>query len=252
MTVDGFRSELAQPFVGYDDRVAARFWSRIDAVNARLGVAFHGLEHVPERGALFVMNHAFGWDAMLPMAAVRRATGRRVWALGEHLWWKLPFVRTLAAQVGTVDGTPEHAQELLSAAELVMVMPGGMREALKPVELRYRLLWGERTGFVRSAFRAGVPIVPIAAVGSDELFALVGDAYARGRRWLHLDFPLPRPAWAHPWRKAYELSYRFGEPIEARGYPGEDEAHMLRRVRNEVRGAIEGMIDEALSARVLS
>jgi 1-acyl-sn-glycerol-3-phosphate acyltransferase len=251
MVVDGFRTELARPFVGYDEAVASRFWAQVDAVNAWLGVAVSGLEHVPEGGALFVMNHAFGWDAMLPMAAIRKQTGRRVWALGEHLWWKLPIMRTLAARVGTVDGTPAHAQELLEAGELVLVMPGGMREALKPVELRYRLLWGERMGFVRCAHRARVPIVPIAAIGSDELFALVGDAYARGRRWLGIDFPLPRPTWARPWQKMRELSYCIGEPIEARAYPGEDEAHMLRRVRNEVRGAIEGMIDEALSARVL-
>ena len=51
-------------------------------------------------------------------------------------------------------------------------------EALKPRELRYRLLWGHRYGFIRAAIRNRTPISPLAAIGSDELFDFVGDAYA--------------------------------------------------------------------------
>jgi len=52
----------------------------------------------------------------------------------------------------------------LSHDQLVLVMPGGVREALKPRELRYRLLWGHRYGFVRAALRNQTPIVPVASV----------------------------------------------------------------------------------------
>jgi 1-acyl-sn-glycerol-3-phosphate acyltransferase len=252
MALDGFRPTQAVPFVGYDEAVAEPFWRGVAELGERLGVELSGIEHLPPGGALLVMNHAFGWDAMLPMAAIRARTGRRVWALGEHLWWKLPFVRRLACAVGTVDGTPEHAQALLERGELVLVMPGGMREALKPVELRYRLLWGDRLGFVRCAWHAGVPIVPVAGFGADEIIGLSGDAFARGRQWLRIDFPLPRPTWGIPWIRPQKLSYELGEPIEVRPYPDEDEAHMLRRVRDGVRGSIEGMLDERLAARVVA
>ena len=250
MALDGFRPQLNRPFVGYDEHVASRFWRAASIAGERLGVRYRGLERVPRGGALFVMNHAFGWDAVFPMAAIRQATGRRVWALGEHIWWKLPFVRTFVSRVGTVDGTREHALELLRSGELVLVMPGGMREALKPVELRYRLLWGDRLGFVRVAHEAGVPIVPIAAIGADELVELVGDAYERGRRWLGGALPLPRPKWGLPWVHPTPLSYELGEPIEVRAYPDENDEHLWRRVRDEVRGSLEGMLDEALAARV--
>lgn len=248
--LDGFDRRSAEAFVGYDPVAADRFWSFVDAASRRMKVEVHGIERLPKGRAVLVMNHAFGWDAMLPMAAIRKATGRRVWALGEHLWWKIPFLRKLAAAVGTVDGTPANVDALLRSEDLVLVMPGGLREAMKPRELRYRLLWGRRYGFVRAAVRNGAPLVPIAGIGADELFDLVGDAYARGRRFLGIDFPIPRPAWGLPLLHPHQLSYFIGEPISSRPMPGESEDETIARIRREVRGALEELIDDALAARV--
>lgn len=61
------------------------------------------------------------------------------------------------------------------AGELVLVLPGGLCEAVKPHELRYRLLWGHRYGFVRAALRHGAPLVPVASLGADDIIHLVGD-----------------------------------------------------------------------------
>lgn len=247
--IDGFKDEDAAPFVGYEPRSSARFWSRVDALRRWLDAEVLGIENLPRGRALIVMNHAFGWDAMLPMAAIRQRTGRRVWALGEHAWWKFPFLRKLAANVGTVDGTPENVDRLLSANELVLVLPGGLRESMKPRELRYRLIWGKRFGFVRAAMRNRAPLVPLAAIGSDEVFDLVGDPFARGKRLLGVDFPLPRPAWGLPIVHRSHLRYVVGEPIETAPRPGEEEETAVRRVRREIRGAIEEILDEELAAR---
>jgi 1-acyl-sn-glycerol-3-phosphate acyltransferase len=250
MSFDAFEPELARAFKGYDDAAADRFFRLVERAGERLGVEFSGLEHVPDGAAILVMNHAFGWDAMLPMAALRRFHRRRVWVLGEHLWWKLPFLRTLAARVGTVDGTPQNVDELLAAGELVLLLPGGLREALKPSELRYRLLWGTRYGFVRAAIRHKAPLVPVAGIGADEVFELAGDAFARGRKWLRRDFPLPRPAWGLPIVHRRALRYMLGEPVQPTLVPGEDEEKAVRRIRREVRGAIEEMLDEELARRL--
>ena len=123
----------------------------------RLHVEVIGIERLPPGRALLVANHAFGWDILFAMSAIRAKTGRPVWALGEHVWWKVPGARWIAAELGTVDGTPENVDALLSRDEIVLVLPGGIREALKPRELRYRLLWGHRYGFVRAAIRNHAP-----------------------------------------------------------------------------------------------
>lgn len=247
--IDGFELRSTDAFVGYDDARAERFWSAVHWASRAVRAAVEGIDRIPPGRALLVMNHAFGWDAMIPMAAIRAVTGRRVWALGEHLWWKIPGLRRAAVAVGTVDGTPANVDRLLAADELVLVLPGGLREAMKPAELRYRLLWGERRGFVRAALRNGAPLVPIAGLGADEIFDLVGDAYARGRRWLGRDFPVPRPAWGLPVPHLRGLRYIVGEPVIPRAIPGEEEEARVQRVRREIRGALEELIAEGLASR---
>jgi 1-acyl-sn-glycerol-3-phosphate acyltransferase len=217
----------------------------VDRLALALHVDVRGIENIPTTRALLVTNHAFGFDAGLLVARIRALTGRRVWTLGEHAWWRLPGLRRLAAAAGTVDGTPENAKRLLDADELVLVLPGGLREAMKPRELRYRLLWGHRYGFVRAAIASRAPIVPIASLGADDLFELVGDAFARARR-LHLPFPLPRPA---HWMPHLEpLRYVIGEPIPIDGVSSEE--HAVRRLRREVEGALHEMFEAGLARRV--
>lgn len=249
MVIDGFTPEQARAFGGYDDAVARRFWRETGRFARAIGASFRGLELVPPGGALIVGNHAFGWDIALPMAAIAEATGRRVWALGEHLWWKVPFVRRAAAAVGTVDGTNENVDALLSAGELVFVMPGGLREAVKPRELRYRLLWGQRFGFVRAALRNRVPLVPLAGLGADDLFDFVGDAFARGASLGLAGLPIPKPRYGIPWIRRHRLEYEVGAPVVPRLFDGEAEAEGVLRIRREIRGALEELIDEGLARR---
>ncbi len=232
----------------YSEPFARRFMRFLDRVADKLDVEVVGIENLPPGRALLVTNHAFGFDAALLMARIEAATGRRVWVLGEHAWWVIPGLRRLAAAVGTVDGTQENADRLLSADELVLVMPGGLREALKPRELRYRLLWGNRYGFVRAALRNRAPIVPIASLGPEEIFDLVGNPWKRSRR-LHLPFPLPRPAHLLPIPRRAPIRYVIGEPIPVDRCGDVDEETAVRRLRREVEGALHEVFEERLASR---
>ncbi|MBX3232530.1 MAG: acyltransferase family protein [Labilithrix sp.] len=221
----------------------------LDAVARRLRVEVTGAERLPPGRGLIVANHAFGfWDLALALARIRALTGREVWSLGEHLWWQIPIVRRIAREAGIVDGTPENADALLREDKLVLVLPGGLREALKPRELRYRLLWGRRYGFVRAAMRNDAPIIPLACIGGDDLFDIVGDAYARGRRW-HLGIPLPRPAHLLPILHPTQLRFMVGEPIPVTHRGSESDARAVRSLRREVEGAIHEMLEDELSRR---
>lgn len=250
MSVDGFHISESAAFVGYKPEVAARFFTLVERVAKRLGVRVEGLENLPEGRALLVANHAFGWDVMIPMAILARRLNRQVWVLGEHAWWKVPFVRKLAAAVGVVDGTPENADRLLEREQLVLVLPGGLREAVKPQELRYQLLWGRRYGFVRLAMRNGAPIVPLASVGTDELFDFVGNAYARGSRWFGRSIPVPLPRRILPIPHFVRIGFLFGEPIPTGDRPeSADDLGSVRRLRREVEGALHELIEDELARR---
>jgi len=247
MSFDGFVATHKDAFTGYSSPVAATVLGAIDRFGKKLRVEVRGLERLPRGRALLVANHAFGFDAVFAMARILAETGRRVWALGEHAWWSVPGLRRLAAAVGTVDGTAENVDRLLAADELVLVLPGGLREALKPRELRYRLLWGNRYGFVRAAIRSSAPIVPIASLGADDIFDLVGDAFARARS-LRLPFPLPRPAHLLPVPHLHALRFVVGEPIPVDDAATDEAAH-VRRLRREVEGALHEIFEDELTRR---
>jgi 1-acyl-sn-glycerol-3-phosphate acyltransferase len=223
MAVDGFVSTEKDAFVGFSVSVSERFFRAVDLAGRKLGVDVQGIDHLPDGGALIVANHTFGWDAAFAVARIRANTGRTVWALGEHLFWRVLLLRRLASAVGVVDGTNENADTLLSSGELVLVLPGGLREAMKPHALRYRLLWGHRYGFVRCALRNQVPLVPLACVGLDDL-----------RDHLH-----PRKA---------KLRFVIGEPIPVDGRSEDDLT--VRRLRREVEGALHELIETELARRV--
>lgn len=247
MAFDGFVPADKEAFVGYSASVTERFYSLLEQLGRKLRVDVQGMDRLPEGRALLVANHAFGfWDLGLAVARIRAETGRTVWALGEHAWWHVPLVRRLASAIGIVDGTQANLDALLRAGELVLVLPGGLREALKPRELRYRMLWGHRYGFVRAAMRWQAPLVPLACLGGDEMFDLVGDAFARGRRW-HLPIPLPRPAHLLVPLHHRRLRFVVGEPIPAGGDP--DDAGAVRRLRREVEGALHELIEEELALK---
>jgi 1-acyl-sn-glycerol-3-phosphate acyltransferase len=253
MPLDGFTAAHKKAFTGYSLPVADRVAEIVDRVGRKLRVDVEGIERLPRGRALLVANHAFGFDVAFAMARIQKETGRRVWALGEHAWWAVPGVRRLAAAVGTVDGTPENVDELLAAGELVLVLPGGLREAIKPQELRYRLLWGNRYGFVRAALRNDAPIVPLAGLGADDMFHLVGNAFTRSRK-LHLPFPLPRPAHLVPLPHLRALRFVIGEPIPVQAEHAEhaehdEQEHHVRRLRREVEGAIHEIFEDELARR---
>ena len=51
-----------------------------------------------------------------------------------------------------------------------MVFPEGVKGTGKPFSERYRLQRFGRGGFVEVALRTGAPIVPVAVVGSEEIY----------------------------------------------------------------------------------
>jgi 1-acyl-sn-glycerol-3-phosphate acyltransferase len=103
---------------------------------------------------------------------------------------------------GAIRATPENALRALRAGAQVLVYPGGDLDAYRHARRRDEVVLGGRTGFVRIAQAAGVPIVPIVAHGAHRSAHIFheGEEIARLlglKRWARLErFPL---ALALPW-----------------------------------------------------
>src|SRR5207248_9171508 len=88
----------------------------------------------------------------------------------------LPFVSVAMRKVGGVVASPYNAERLLDQDELVAVFPEGAKGAGKNFSERYRLQRFGRGGFVEIALRAGAPMIPVAVVGSEEIYPKIGES----------------------------------------------------------------------------
>jgi 1-acyl-sn-glycerol-3-phosphate acyltransferase len=149
-------------------------------------VRMHGLEHVPAEGpALVVANHS----GVLPLDAIMLQSGlydehpahRNLRLLGADLVYAIPGLAGLARKSGHTRACPAEAARLLAASELVGVFPEGFKGIGKPFSERYQLQRFGRNGFAATAIRAGVPIIPCAIVGAEEIYPMIGNAGSLAR-----------------------------------------------------------------------
>jgi 1-acyl-sn-glycerol-3-phosphate acyltransferase len=131
-----------------------------------------GLEKIPTSGgALLVANHAgaIPSDAPVIMHGIEKELGRPVYGLADYFFRTVPVVGTLWARAGGVSARPANAYRLLKEQQqLALVFPEGTKGPSKSYTDRYQLRRFGRGGFVEIAMRAGVPVIPIAVVGSEE------------------------------------------------------------------------------------
>ena len=135
-------------------------------------VEWEGLEKIPTTGgALLVANHAGAIPADAPsiMHGIETELGRPVYGLADEVFKRMPIVGTLWARSGGVLAHPDNAYRLLREQDqLALVFPEGTKGTGKLYGERYQLRRFGRGGYVQIAMRAGVPIVPIAVMGSEE------------------------------------------------------------------------------------
>jgi 1-acyl-sn-glycerol-3-phosphate acyltransferase len=138
---------------------------------------WEGLEHIPKTGgALLVANHAGAVPSDDPVIVygVEQETGRPLYSLADFVFPSIPFIGLVQNRFGGVPAHPENAYRLLrEEQQLAIVFPEGTKGTGKPYRQRYQLQRFGRGGFVEIAMRSGVPIIPIAVMGSEEAMPMV-------------------------------------------------------------------------------
>lgn len=156
---------------------AYRSWFRVE---------WEGLDLLPrDGGALLVSNHAgmMPVDGGIIWHGVQEETGRLVYMLAHHGFFRYPFAGRILNRMGTVVANPDNAHRLLREDEnLVLVFPEGEKGPVKSKSERYQLQRFGRGGFVETAMRAGVPIVPIVLMGTEDTTPTIADLEFGGRR----------------------------------------------------------------------
>ena len=220
-----------------------------------------GVRNVPDHGrALLVSNHAgsiFPFDASMILGAIMKEHPLPRWSRFMVLDWAfvLPFLSSFMRRVGGVPASPYNATRLLEQDELVMVFPEGVKGTGKPFRERYRLQRFGRGGFVEVALRTGAPLVPVAVVGSEEIYPKLAEsrtlARAIGAPFVPITptFPWLGPAGLIPLPSRWRIE--FCEPIDLSGYGPEaaDDRRVVFDVSERVRETIQQKLYENLARR---
>jgi 1-acyl-sn-glycerol-3-phosphate acyltransferase len=225
-------------------------------------VETEGIEHVPgEGGALIVSNHsgALPPDAPMIMQAIRHEhpRPRPLHMLGEHWFKGYPGVGMLTNKLGLVAAHPANGQRLLrDEGRLVLVFPEGQKGSRKLYWQRYRLRRFGRGGFVRTAMRAGVPIVPVAVLGAEEAMPIFAHVPLLQRLTGLIYFPVNHafPQFGLAAALMYlpaKFKIRFLEPVDLSAYGAEDaeDLALVQELGERVRGRIQLELDAMRSSR---
>jgi 1-acyl-sn-glycerol-3-phosphate acyltransferase len=229
-----------------------------------------GLDNVnAAQPALYVSNHTiYGvLDSPLLYEKLYKEKGIVLRSLGDHLHFDVPVWRDILQRGGTVPGTPENCARLMQAGEHILVYPGGGREVAKRKGEQNKLTWKTRTGFARMAIEHQYPIIPVAALGADDAFDVVYDAYDFMQnplgRWL-----LNRPAIRAKTRNGDMLMpiakgigptliprpekfyFAFGKPISPAAFSGKaNDKEQVWQLRKQVMEALEGEMEKLRQVR---
>lgn len=204
-----------------------------------------GAQHIPGDGpVILVANHAGVLPvdaAMLCLDVLRQTDPARIpRAIADHFVPRLPLVSTLFARLGVVSGTRANVRRLLARGELLAIWPEGVSGPAKPFRDRYHLQkW--RVGFAELAIRYGAQVVPVAIVGAEESWPLLGKLRVRafGSPYLPIPAsPVPLPAHFH---------FRYGAPMRLTGDP--DDPEVVARGAATVKAELENLMAIALDAR---
>ena len=160
----------------------------------------------------------------------------------------LPFVSAFMRRCGGVPGSPHNAIRLLEQDRLVTVFPEGVKGTGKPFSERYRLQRFGRGGFVEMALRTGAPIVPVAIVGSEEIYPKLAESPTLARL---LGAPFVPITPTFPWLGALGLiplpsrwRIEFCEPIDLSEHPPDaaDDRRLVFDVSEQVRETIQARL----------
>jgi 1-acyl-sn-glycerol-3-phosphate acyltransferase len=181
-------------------------------INPYLHVRIEGLERVPERSAaILACNHLSFIDSMV----VPMNVPRPVYFLGKADYWESWRTRWFFQGTGVVPvhrGGGEQGEaslrtgvEILSGGDLLGIYPEGTRS---PDGRLYR----GKTGPVRMALEARVPIVPCAVIGTNE--AMPTGSYVPKRQ---------------------PVTVRYGEPLDlSRFHARREDPFVLRSATDEL------------------
>ncbi len=241
-----------------------RFAGRFFGPGRYFDLDARGLEHVPAKPVMVVSNHSGGtsipdvWGFAYAWYQ-HFGTARPIHPLAHEMILSTKITARFFGRLGVLRAGRGVARDVLTTwGRDLLVMPGGDVDTWRPYKDRYKVQFGGRTGYARTAIMAGVPIVPVANAGAHSTLYVLSDGQGLARALrlpqltrasvfpIHVSFPwgLTIGPWPHLPIPA-TLRYRFGAPIVPPPLPRGEEPDddTVRALDAAVRGAVQALLD---------
>ncbi len=241
------------------------FWNPL--VDFYFRMEMDGWDLLPKPPALLIGIHSgapFVWDAWTVGIQWWRRFGddRPLHGTAHDALMAAPLVGSYFRRMGVLPAAPDSIAAALADGHDVALWPGGEIDSLRPWTRRDEAVLAGRKGFIRTAIKAGVPIVPVATVGGPDSMPVLFSG-RRLAKVMQLDklarlktFPIVLSA---PWGISpallpeiplpTKIRTAFQAPIELDRDPAraDDDAY-VDKMYEEVRGSIQHGMD-ALARR---
>lgn len=201
----------------------------LPAVAAMAKLHIRGHEHVPAKGAFVLSpNHYSEIDPIIMAVAIYKS-GRIPRFMAKASLFNVPVVGRILAAAGQIPveraGRSSHGEPMEAARQIVrdelgvIVYPEGSLT-------RDPKLWPMRgkTGAVRMALEAGIPLIPAAHWGTQHLMPRYGKA-------IH---PFPRK----------RIDILFGPPVDLSDFAGRTDQVAMTAATDRLMAAIAGLLGE--------
>jgi len=245
--------------IGLDPVVAEMTWHLVNFLYFDYFKAeIEGIEHVPMKGgAILAANHggaALPYDALMMTAAVANEAPipRRLRVTATELFNMVPFLAPWFRKAGGLYASRRDVDHALGSGHLVGVFPEGEKGFMKPVWDAYEVQRFGRGGFVTAAEQNGVPVIPVAIVGSEEVHPAV-TVSKRLAKLVQMIMPEQRieqvAVFLNPIPLPVRWKIRFHPPVPpSRASVNADPLEMLERAE-QVRSTIQLSLDDMLASR---
>ncbi|KAI1691053.1 acyltransferase domain-containing protein [Ditylenchus destructor] len=135
------------------------------------GYEVKGLEHLPDEGpALLISYHGTSplelWYFMCRGMLAKR---RMIHCVGDQFCFKMPGWGKACKVLGITPGTIEDCVSTLREGKILIIAPGGVKEALFADET-YQMMWENRCGYAKVIKETSVPVIPMFTENCREIF----------------------------------------------------------------------------------
>ena len=232
-----------KPHYQPDPEFVAQFAPAFRLLEKYFRYEVHGLDQIPPRKCLVVMNHGIipfhGFLLAWKLFKNRRIMPR---ALGADFLFHIPGVREFFLKGGAVKANPRNAEKLLKENHVIMLAPGGIYESLIVKPGLKRIPWERRKGFVRLAVKTETPIVPTYCRGiSSAYFNSYFLLKPRIKLLEKIRFSMPIFFGLGLLPFPMKLVHWVGAPISVKAKPGESTERRIARIHQEVLEAVAAL-----------